>query len=130
MSRRALVVEDELMLVSVLRRVLRRELAFEVDTALNGREGLDKASAEPYDIILSDIRMPEMDGITMVRSIRTSQGPNAGTAIVMLTGYHTEGRRAAGELDTGFVAKPFRRAVLLEAIDQALSARPTRDSPT
>ena len=120
MSGRVLIVEDEQMLASVLARLLRRQLSFAVELAPNGQVGLDKANADPYDLILSDIKMPEMDGITMVRVIREGGGPNKSTPIVLLTGYHDEGLRASEELGTGFVGKPFRRPVLLDAIKEQL----------
>jgi two-component system response regulator HydG len=117
---RVLVVEDEEELVEIIEHWLVRKLGAEVDSATDGRAGLERASARPYDLILSDIRMPEMDGIAMVQQIRSGAGPNRATPVVILTGHHDEGREAASQLHARFVGKPFSRALLLEAVQDLL----------
>lgn len=122
MSARVLIVEDESALCELLERMLRRKFDVDVDLAGNGKVGLNKANANVYDLIFSDIRMPEMDGVSMVHSIRAGAGPNATTPIVMVTGFHEEGRLAARKFGARFVAKPFRRQALLNAISDVLVA--------
>jgi CheY-like chemotaxis protein len=121
---RVLVVEDEEELVRLLERWLVRTFGAAVDSADNGRAGLERATVRTYDLIVSDIRMPEMDGIAMVQHIRSGTGPNRATPVVIVTGHHEEGVRAAGELDARFVAKPFSRAHLLEIVGDLLPAAP------
>lgn len=117
-----LIVEDEAALSEILRRMLRRKYDVDVDLAVNGRVGLNKANEQVYDVIFSDICMPEMDGIAMVQRIRAGVGPNATTPIVMITGFHEEGRVAARELGARFIAKPYRRQTLLDVIGDLLVA--------
>ena len=119
-STRVLVVEDEDELVELIERWLVRKFGVEVDSAADGRSGLERASARSYDLILSDIRMPEMDGIAMVQQIRSGAGPNRATPVVILTGHHDEGREAASKLHARFVGKPFSRALLEEAVEELL----------
>jgi CheY-like chemotaxis protein len=113
---RVLVVEDEDELVELIEHWLVRKFGVEVDSAADGRAGLERATIRGYDLIVSDIRMPEMDGIAMVQEIRNGAGPNRTTPVVILTGHHEEGREAAHQLNARFVGKPFSRAVLLETV--------------
>jgi CheY-like chemotaxis protein len=117
---RVLVVEDEDELVEIIEHWLVRNFGVEVDSAADGRVGLERATTRGYDLIVSDLRMPEMDGITMVQQIRSGAGPNRTTPVVILTGHHDEGRSAAKELDARFVGKPFSRATLLETVGDLL----------
>ena len=82
---RVLVVEDEQMMVEIIERVLVRKFAALVDLAGNGREGLQQAAEQTYSLILSDIRMPEMDGISMLEHIRTGSGPNRTTPVIWIS---------------------------------------------
>jgi CheY-like chemotaxis protein len=122
MSARVLIVEDEPAMVRVIRRAIVRGFGAEVDEANDGQVGLEQATARAYDLIVSDIRMPQMDGISMIERIRGGDGPNRGTPIVILTGHHEEGQAAAHELGARFVAKPFSRQVLLELVGELLAA--------
>ena len=126
MSARVLIVEDERELVELMRRLLKRNFDVEVDTAGNGRKGLEKATARVYDLILSDITMPELNGVTMVQRIRAG-GPNARTPVIIVTGHHAEGIAAATRLGARFVAKPYRRKTLIDAAAELLAVRETRN---
>lgn len=68
---RILIVEDSTMVRITVKRTL-AAVDFEVDEARDGVEGLAKAqqSPAPYDLVLTDLNMPNMDGLTMVRNIR------------------------------------------------------------
>lgn len=117
---RVLLVEDEEELVRIVERWLIRKFGVEVDSAGNGRDGLEQATTRSYDLIVSDIRMPEMDGIAMVEQIRSGAGPNRTTPVVILTGHHDEGVQAANQLHARFVGKPFSRAMLLQIVGDLL----------
>jgi len=69
---RVLVVEDERKISSYLKRGL-EEQGYAVDTAFTGLEALDFADAAPYDVIILDILLPEMDGLTACREMRARQ---------------------------------------------------------
>lgn len=119
---RVLLVEDEEELVRLVERWLVRSFGAAVDSAENGRAGLERATEHTYDLIVSDIRMPEMDGIAMVQRIREGTGPNRATPVVIVTGHHEEGVQAADRLDACFVGKPFSRAALLQIVGDLLPA--------
>ena len=70
---RILVVEDEKKVASFIKRGLEEE-NFEVDIAHDGEEGLYLGQSNPYDLILMDCQMPELDGYDTTRMIRQGQG--------------------------------------------------------
>ncbi|MFJ8083328.1 response regulator transcription factor [Streptomyces sp. NPDC096205] len=102
---RILVVDDE----PAVREALQRSLAFEgygTEVAVDGLDALDKARAYQPDLIVLDIQMPRMDGLTAARRIR---GAGDTTPILMLTARDTVGDRVTG-LDAGaddYLVKPF-----------------------
>ncbi|MEV6729899.1 MULTISPECIES: response regulator transcription factor [unclassified Streptomyces] len=102
---RILVVDDE----PAVREALRRSLAFEgyaVQTAVDGLDALDKAASYDPGLIVLDIQMPRMDGLTAARRLRAS---GSTTPILMLTARDTVGDRVTG-LDAGaddYLVKPF-----------------------
>ena len=69
-ARRAciLVIDDEPLVVALMTDILGLE-GYEVETAKNGREALEKIAARSYDVILSDLRMPELDGVGLYRAL-------------------------------------------------------------
>jgi len=105
--RRALVVEDELAIRELLR--LHLQLAgFELDEVGNGRVALDRAREKPFDVILLDVMLPGLDGVTLCGAIRAA-GPNKATPILMLTARDTESDKVMG-LESGaddYMTKPF-----------------------
>lgn len=85
MKVRILVVDDEQEIREMVRRHF-RFLGFHVDVADNGRAALETMSGQRYDIVISDIMMPEMTGTDMLREVR-KQYPM--THVIMMTGYVT-----------------------------------------
>lgn len=83
-SRRVLVVDDNAINQKVARLVLEK-LACSVDLAGNGVEAVKCALGQVFDLILMDVRMPEMDGLEATRLIKSTGGPNRDTPIVALT---------------------------------------------
>lgn len=87
MPYKILVVEDNPDSRELLHYYLTNE-GYTVPTAVDGREGLSMAKAEQPDLILTDIAMPEMDGLEMIKQIR-SQAKGSITPIVIFTAHHT-----------------------------------------
>lgn len=122
---RVLVVEDEHKISAYLKRGL-EEQGYAVDTTFTGREALAWAEAAPYDLILLDIMLPEMDGVTVCRELR-KRGNR--TPILMLTARDAIDDRVNG-LDAGaddYLVKPFALKELLARL-RAMSRR-NPDSP-
>ena len=129
---RVLVVDDNATNRMVVSRML-RELKAQVDAAGDGAEAITAAARFAYDLVLMDMRMPEMDGLEATRTIRSRRGPNARTPIIALTANafadDVAACLAAGMDD--FVAKPVRKKVLLGAMLRQLeSDRATKRAPT
>jgi len=119
---RILVVEDEHRIAQAIRQGLEQE-AYAVDVCFNGEEGLRSALAEEYDIILLDVMMPGLDGITVCRTLREQ---SVHTPVLLLTAKDQTQDIVSG-LDAGaddYLPKPFSFEVLLARI-RALLRRPT-----
>jgi two-component system, sensor histidine kinase and response regulator len=110
---RVLVVEDDKVNQLVVAGML-RQLAHHADCVADGIEALQALHERAYDVVLMDIRMPNMDGIEAARRIRRMEGAAARIPIIALTANATTEERlrceAAGMDD--FMSKPFRRAEL------------------
>jgi len=104
---RILLVEDDADLVQSLRMVLERE-GFAVDHSLSGLEGLERATEQPPDLLLLDLNLPDMDGLSVCREIRNNPSLSD-LLVIMLTARAQEQDRVLG-LDLGaddYIVKPF-----------------------
>jgi two-component system chemotaxis response regulator CheY len=93
-----------------------------IDEAVNGRNGLEKADAGKFDLIITDLNMPEMDGLEMIRELRKRPG-YAGIPILFLTTESDAGMKqqakAAGA--TGWLTKPFASEQLQKIVEKVLA---------
>ncbi len=121
-SLRVLIVDDSQTNLLVAAELL-KEFDFTVDTACDGAEAVTAASKFKYDVILMDMRMPEMDGLQATKAIRSSERGKAATPIIAFTANaFAEDVKACAEAGmTGFVTKPVKRNALLAAISGVLS---------
>ena len=106
---RILVIDDERAIRNTLKEILEFE-GYVVDVAENGKMGLDKALATTYDLIYTDIKMPEMDGLEMLQTYRKTTRENGveESPIVMISGHGTV-ETAVDALKNGafdFIVKP------------------------
>jgi len=121
-----LVIEDDKKISSFIRNGLRSE-GYTVDVAFDGEDGLYLASEGRYDIIILDLMLPEIDGITLCRRMRKSGNK---TPLIMLTAKDAVEDRVQG-LDAGaddYLTKPFSFTELMARI-RALSRRGQPESP-
>ena len=123
---RVLVVEDD----PAIRRLLALHLeseAHDVFTAEDGEQGLRMAINAPPDLIVSDSRMPRLDGIDMLRGIRSDVRTAAVPFIFLTDGEDSNLRRRSRALQVSdFLTKPFNRASLLEAVSKQTRKRRVR----
>ena len=121
-GRRILLVEDNIVNQKVAVALLTK-LGCRVDAAANGREALDMVSQLPYDLILMDCQMPEMDGFEATGAIRKSEGTARHTPIIALTaGAMMKDQHSCLEAGMdGYLSKPVRAAQLSEVLGQYLS---------
>ena len=109
-----LLIEDEKKVASFIKKGLEEEY-FSVDTAFDGKEGLMLIKSEEYDLIIMDIMLPFIDGITLVKEVRKR---NITTPILMLTIKDSTQDKVEG-LDAGaddYLTKPFAFEELLARI--------------
>ncbi len=122
-KRRTLLVEDEAAIREVVR--LHLELAgFEVTEVGDGKRALDLAIATRFDLILLDVMLPGIDGVTLCRALR-ADGANTRSAILMLTARDTESDKVLG-LESGaddYLTKPFGTRELVARVTALLRAQ-------
>jgi len=116
-----LVAEDSPIIQAILLRFL-SSLGHRVVTVENGREAVGAVGAKDFDIVLMDIRMPEMDGVAATRSIRRTPTDAALTPIIACSADSSR-EKVAQFLEAGMNAcidKPVDKAALLACIDRVL----------
>ncbi len=121
-----LIVEDEKKLAHTLRRGLLED-NYAVDIAFDGEEALVKAEINEYDLIILDLMLPKVDGITVMKKIRRT---NTGTPIIILTAKDSPEDKITG-LDEGaddYLTKPFSFAELSARV-RALLRRGNKADP-
>jgi excisionase family DNA binding protein len=115
---RVLVVDDE----ASIRDLLAKTLAlaeYDVDLAPDGRSALERLRIIPYDLLITDLKMPGVDGLTVIREARRLK---ADLPVIIITGYSTE----ASAIDalnlgvSGYLTKPFRVPMVLAKAAKAL----------
>jgi CheY-like chemotaxis protein len=117
-----LLVEDDPAVVKALSRLLRRD-GHTVDTAANGRLALTQIHEHPYDLILSDLRMPELDGPDLYRALE-QHAPHLCRRFIVLTGDSLSPKAVTFLAQSGVprLTKPFTAAAVRHVITQALLA--------
>jgi putative two-component system response regulator len=126
---RALMVDDDELSLELLEGVL-RELGYDVERAVNGKEAIEKLRREPIHLVITDWDMPEMNGLELCRAIR-SEDFDGYVFIIMLTGRDSGKQRIEG-LHCGadaFLTKPLNPDELLVSLKTAerILALETRD---
>lgn len=120
-ARTVLIVDDEVDVIDVF-TMLFQVHGFDVISAGNGRDALEKLEASAPDIVLSDCMMPVMDGIELCR--RLKQAPaTAALPIILMSAAPDSHDLASAPYDL-FLKKPFLFSVLLEHVQKLLPARP------
>ncbi len=119
---RVLYVDDNDVNLMVVAAML-EALDVRITCCLSATEALDLLGREPFDIILTDIHMPEMSGFDVLRELRRRKGPNRGVPVVALTADLTRDAAQYCELGfDGFVPKPVTLRPLCEMLLQLLPA--------
>jgi CheY-like chemotaxis protein len=120
MSKRVLIVDDEESLTYFLGENLAGlSLGYEVETARSGKEALAKISQQPFDLVITDFLMPDLDGLELIEQIR-ARHPQ--THLILMTAYGNDQVEAeARRLEVyRYITKPFQIEELVTAVRQAL----------
>ncbi|HET9107442.1 MAG TPA: response regulator [Steroidobacteraceae bacterium] len=122
MAKKILVVDDSTSVRTIARTAL-REKGYEVIEAGNGREALEKLAGERVNLVVSDVNMPVMDGISLLKELK-SHPTSKFVPVIMLTTEAGEDKkqegRAAGA--KAWIVKPFQPATLVDAVSKLVLA--------
>ena len=124
-KKRALVIDDEKIVLDSVSRILTDE-GYEVDVTLSGRDGIDRAIKGRYDIVLTDIRMPDIGGMRVLRDVKRAK---PSLPVVMITGYASiqSSVQAMKMGAADYIEKPFTPDVLLKAVASAIDIAATQE---
>jgi len=124
MSQHVLVVDDDASNRVTLERLLAKE-GFVVAQAANGREALDRVRQGPVDVVLTDLKMPGMSGLDVLKAVRTLD-PDIEVCVMTAYGTVETAVEAMKEGAYDFVSKPLQRAELVRTLKRALEKRSLR----
>ncbi|MFV8755448.1 response regulator [Nannocystaceae bacterium ST9] len=116
-TRRVLVVDDDAILRLALVRMLTRE-GIDCDCAADGREGLERVATGVYDLVITDMRMPHMTGLELIRAASAILDPLP--RFILLSGYHDAPDEALVGV-TVVLAKPLHPRLLRDHVREALA---------
>ncbi len=117
-QKHVLVIDDASLVRAYYRQALEK-VGYHVDEAMNGLEGLEKLLMQHFDVVIVDVNMPQMDGMTFLSTLRSKELPLAGTPVLVTS---TE----AGEQDVDaarraganyYLVKPISQDALANCID-------------
>jgi len=119
MKEKILVVDDEKILLKTLDRLLSKE-GYQVTTTDNSYDALDMVKKEFFDLIILDIRMPGMDGISLLKEIRKIQGDEEKSMVIIITGYASEDApiKAIKLGADDYIMKPFELDDFLHSVNR------------
>ena len=124
---RVLLIEDDIEAARLLGRGL-RESGYTVEHAADGREGLAQAVQGPFDLIVTDRMLPQLDGLTIIERLR-ARGSDTPVLVLSALGSvddRIRGLKAGGD---DYLTKPFAFAELLARIEALLRRRAARAAP-
>ncbi|ACG73704.1 response regulator receiver protein [Anaeromyxobacter sp. K] len=122
MARCVLVVDDSAS-VRLAERVVLTGAGYEVLEAVDGQDALTKLAARPVQLVLTDLNMPNLDGVGLIRAVRTDPAHRL-TPVVMVTTESEQARKLEGKAAgaTGWIVKPFTPEQLLAVAARLLGA--------
>jgi two-component system chemotaxis response regulator CheY len=120
MGKTVMIVDDSASMRQLVEFTL-KEAGYTVVTAVNGRDGVGKAAGAKVDMVVTDLNMPEMDGLELIRQLRQMPSYKF-TPIVMLTTESQDSKKAEGKTAgaSGWIVKPFKPDQLLGLVQRFL----------
>jgi two-component system, NtrC family, response regulator PilR len=125
-NNRLLIVDDEQQIRAMLEQFF-TELGYLVMTAGSGKEALEKFMKYKFDCVISDIVMPEMDGLALLKRVKEK---SPGTLFFLITGYGTIENAVQGMKDGAydFISKPFKLEDMKMRVERALLSKNLENS--
>lgn len=119
-DKKILAVDDSVSIRTSISFVLKQE-GYDITEAVDGVDGLAKAKADKYNLIITDINMPNMDGIEMIKQLRQTDGYKF-TPIIALTTESQESKMQEGKAAgaTGWIVKPFTSEKLIAIVKKII----------
>ena len=119
MAEKILIVDDEPDMLKLLSMILREKTPYEITTTNNPIEAIELVKKERFDIVISDLKMPGLDGIEIIDAVKKV---DEDTPVIIVTAYGTV-ESATEAMQKGgfdFITKPFRKEHILFTIDKAI----------
>ena len=123
-KKKVLAIDDERIVLDSITKILKAE-NFAVEVSLSGRQGLEWATQKDYDIVLTDLRMPDIGGMRILRDVKRVK---PAIPVVMITGFGTV-KSAVQAMKLGaaeYLEKPFSPDQLIKTVNSALHIAETR----
>lgn len=121
MPKTALIVDDSTSIRQMVSFTM-QEAGFTVLEGSNGQEAIDKVAGQKVDIVITDLNMPVMDGMTLIRTLRAMPAFKF-TPILMLTTESQDAKKQEGKAAgaTGWIVKPFNPEKLLQVVGKVVA---------
>ncbi|MCR5289569.1 MAG: response regulator [Treponema sp.] len=119
-NKKILAVDDSVSIRKSISFILGQE-GFEIVEAVDGKDALDKAKADKFNLVITDINMPNMDGIELTKQLRVTEGYKF-TPIIALTTENQQSKMEEGKAAgaTGWIVKPFTSEKLIAIVKKIL----------
>ena len=120
MAKTVLIVDDSLSIRQLVRAAL-TSVGYGVIDAIDGQDALNKLVGQRVNLIISDVNMPNMDGITLLKAIK-AKPEHRFTPVIMLTTESQEGMKREGQAAgaKAWIVKPFQLELMLAAVEKLL----------
>src|SRR4030043_437133 len=114
-----LIVDDEEVIREGMRRILSAE-GYHVDTSASGRTAIEKIQEQDFDVVITDLKMPGMDGMEVLKTIKILQPE---VPVIIITGYSTVDTAVEAMKNAVFdyIAKPFTSDLIIEKVQKAIN---------
>jgi len=122
-KKRILLIDDEVGLCKVMKLNVERAGEYEVTMAFSGEEGLRLAKETAFDLVITDVIMPGMDGHDVLKTLKQRR---PGAPVVLFSAYHDDPTTITADLlreADGMIIKPLDHQQLVDTIERALSRR-------
>ena len=119
MAEKILVIDDEMDMLMMLRMLLEDNSGYIVETTNNPSEGIKRLLSESFDLVITDLKMPAMDGIELFHELK-SVAPSIPVILITAYGSQEVADEAVREGIADFITKPFKKDRILFSIERSL----------